>query len=265
MKSEFLRSLAFTVVSYLLLVVASPAVMANDFIIPPDDDLNFKAYINNSECTTKRMAKIDLLFVQEPQFSGLEQKTNAWIRSVNAYFRNSRIFMKVRKVGLVDHDFNATTMRNKLGELKNSQALRELRNRYRADFVQGITSKNGSNGAVGIGFITTSPNYAFSVVRSTAGPVTVAHELGHNLGLGHSVLQGSKGRPYAWGRGHGVRNKFGTIMSYAHLYPAPRIHQFSNPQQRCSGVPCGVDGNHSRSANSVRAINCVRFQVSRHR
>jgi len=208
------------------------------------------------------MATITLLFVQEPGLGNLGSKTNQWVADTNRYFRDSKIYLRVKKVGLVDHEFSATTMRKMLTELKDNSDIKQLRNQYKADFVQGIID---ARGAMGMGYIGINANYAFSVVRPGAGPVTIAHELGHNLGLGHSVIQGSRGSPYPWGRGHGVKNKFGTIMTYAFLYPAPRIHKFSNPQLRCSGVRCGVGGDSSRRANSARAINCVRFHVSRHR
>jgi hypothetical protein len=249
---------------FTLLMFTNP-VKGNDFIYPPDDGRNHSDLYNSKDCRTKRMATIDLLFVQEPQFSGLEQRTDQWLRSVNEYFRKSRIYLKVRKAGLVDYEFKSKNMRDKLGELRTSKQVKELRDEYKADFVQGIVDKSGNDGAVGIAFLTTDAAYAFSVVQFGTGPITVGHELGHNLGLGHSVLQGSKGDPYKWGRGHGVKDKFGTIMTYAFLYPAPRVDQFSNPQLRCAGVRCGVGGNHSKSANSARAVNCVRFKVSRHR
>ncbi|MDC1299950.1 M12 family metallo-peptidase [bacterium] len=237
---------------------------AEDFIIP-SDVYGFNTFDDTSNCRSTEMAQATVLFVQDSQFTNLGKQSSDWIKSVNHYYDNSKVYLELRKVGLVDYRFRGKTMRDKLKELRNSPSVSRYRNQYEADFVIGIVDKTAKDGIVGMGFINIGEKFAYSVVRKSAGAVTIAHELGHNMGLGHSVIQGSEGSPFSWGRGHGVKGRFATIMAYAHVYPAPRVHVFSNPKIRCDGLRCGVGGDHRESANSARALNCVRFYISKHR
>ncbi|MEY4766298.1 MAG: hypothetical protein RI907_2971 [Pseudomonadota bacterium] len=67
--------------------------------------------------------------------------------------------------------------------------------------------------------------------------LTLAHELGHNLGNAHDKANSSYPGVFSYSYGKGTNGVFGTVMSYI----SPRVALFSSPQLKCtaSGVACG--------------------------
>jgi hypothetical protein len=150
-----------------------------------------------------------------------------------------------------------------------------LRSQYGADFValvrpfeknsQGSCGVAWSGGYMGQAFTQT---YAYSVSsdgsdisgsRYYCDDVTFPHEVGHNMGLAHNWGQGGAGQGrYSYGNGYGVPQSFGTVMSYI----SPSIARFSNPNQTCNGVPCGIPEGQAQPADASRALNNVRGEVA---
>ena len=100
----------------------------------------------------------------------------------------------------------------------------------------------------------------------TCSDDTLAHELGHNLGLAHSRRDSSSNSgTFAWSRGHGVDNSFSTIMaSNTNFGSSSQLPLFSNPLiTDCNGLSCGVSSNDlEQGADAVLSINTTRFQVA---
>lgn len=103
-------------------------------------------------------------------------------------------------------------------------------------------------------------------VVAPCGAGTTAHEIGHVMGLGHSVIQRGNAETgtFRWARGHGVFEIFGTVMTYNYLYGgAPVLELFSDPDRDCRGLPCGSATENSDAADAVSALRATRYQVAR--
>lgn len=134
-----------------------------------------------------------------------------------------------------------------------------MRDSTGADFVTYIPNNFGG---CGVGFLTTRSSNAFNIVKRSCMARSYVHELGHNMGLGHSVAQNSRGSDYNYGIGFGVDSVFSTLMAYESAYNTRRrTYLLSNPDYECSGFTCGLEN----VADSARASNNVKDNVADHR
>lgn len=201
----------------------------------------------------------------------------SYIEYANQTYKNSNVDVQLRLVHLRKVSVSGTgnVSSTALQNLARDQNIGELRTKYGADLVVLLTLRQQvSSGFIcGIGYVPQGTNgqfyfgakYAgFSVTAVNCGNPTFIHELGHNMGLGHSFAQGSSGGIYQWGRGHGKHNNFSTTMAYPQAYgSAVRVQQFSSPTQiKCNDLPCGVSRNLNDGADAVTNINIVAKQVA---
>ena len=179
--------------------------------------------------------------------------------AANAGFDNSAVSMRVRTVAMHPWDLDEDDS-DDLHILRQDADLDALREEYAADLVALI----GDYGRqfCGVAFVkndydTDFADFAYSLTNSLDGGVclanqTLAHELGHNMGLHHDPGNAPEPQdliePFAYG--HFVDDEFRTIMSYWEDCPAgdpedscPLIDHFSNPDVEdpgSSGFPTGL-------------------------
>ena len=93
--------------------------------------------------------------------------------------------------------------------------------------------------------------------------VTLAHEIGHVMGLHHSRRQRQFGT-FKWSVGHGRDGEFITVMAYLSAFNTTnQIDVFSSPGLDCEGSPCGVDRNDRYDgADAVTSLETTRYQVA---
>jgi peptidyl-Asp metalloendopeptidase len=196
-------------------------------------------------------ATVDLLVLYDDYsanyYSGdPETAMKSWVTQINAAYRDSQ----------VDGGANMSTV---LGNIRQKQSVIALRDQLGADFV----SQLHKTGSCGVGYVSVNKNYTWNVTSPSCGPIVMAHELGHNMGLNHSRRQGDQsGSRYRYGVGYGVDNTFATIMAYPRSFNTRRVSRFSNPNLTCSGLPCGVPIGQSQEAYAAKALDNVKDEIA---
>jgi hypothetical protein len=190
------------------------------------------------------------------------------IEETNDSFRNSglgNIRLRLVHTQVVDYDgqgddnFNHLyTMVDGLGPFKD---VKRLRNEKRADIV-GLIIDNPA----GCGLSTRvgpSSDEAYFVVHHSCAMITlsIAHEIGHILGVRHDRFVDDNDTPFAYGHGFVNGNKWRDIMSYkAGCGGCPRIPYWSSPRIVYKGMPTGTN-----ASDSARVILELAEQVSKFR
>jgi len=152
------------------------------------------------------------------------------------------------------------------------EAVREKREKVGADIVTVLVDTGSAYGTTGIGFSLADTDFdwfaesAYNVcsIRAVAQSHAMTHEVGHNMGCGHSDVQRVQPGPqlydYSSGYYFSVGNTgFHTIMAYDRAGPRGdevEVPYFSSPRHKYLGVAVGdlVHDNTRTLANTFVAV-----------
>ena len=222
--------------------------------------------------------------------AGIINWINLGISETNTAYATSGVNQRVRlahaqRVTYSEVGNFSTNLNNLRAGAAGLETVPTLRNLYTADLVSMFVRPVAPD-ACGIAFIMTNVSTAFapngySVVDSPCSSPngTLAHELGHNMGLRHDWFMDNGVTPFTYAHGHvSIPGGFRTIMAYPNACPScARLLAFSNPDRTFNGVPMGVPGgtsiacptgnvaNMSCDADERRALNDTAFAVANFR
>jgi len=226
---------------------------------------------------------IDLMLVYTPGMAqrygaGLSARLNNLVAIANQAYIDSGVGITLRLVGTVEIDYSETTSINTaLDDLSDGigpfAGVAALRRQYGADLVQLIRPYRGSVAGCGLAWIGSAqplPQYGYSV--SADGPdaegsntycydISLAHELGHNMGAAHDRAHANAPGAYDYSYGYGFDGKFATIMAAGYIDAKP-VAKFSSPNLDCGGSPCGVAANLPNAADNAQTLNNTRAAIA---
>lgn len=238
----------------------------------------------NDQSSTPGASTIDVMVIYDSslptQYNSDHQARIDHIVTVsNQALTDSNVDMQFRLVEtrLIESTQNFGDMLNDGSSASGVYAeLPSLRTQFGADIVSIVTARDdtpepscgvaNAGGSAKEGFMNASTYVNISDVRfDGCDDMTVLHEIGHNMGLGHSAAQGDTGT-FVWSRGYGVNDQFHTVMAYDSAFnEPPQVQVISNPDiSTCAGSACGIAVGQTQPANAAMSLNIVRFQVAQY-
>lgn len=205
---------------------------------------------------------LDLLVIYSDEVSGIyggsagvEARIDALIDYTDVAFSNSEIDININLLHTAEIAIpgDTETSQSTIEEARDNIDVSRVRRVLQPDLTVYLTTGGDYCGFGYLPLVPADKKYGISIVRHNC-TTSFAHEIGHNLGAGHGVIDSSTthaGFPIATAMGYGEFGIFRTIMAYNDAYQAPRLQYFSNPDvESCAGMACGTS-----TANSAHGIN----------
>lgn len=183
---------------------------------------------------------------------------NTVVAETNTAFSNSQVSQRIRLVHTSEINYPETLdSREDLRRLTDPSdgyldEVHSLRDSVGADLVTLIPKTGSYSGYAWISPF--NPKRGFSIVVNLKAEYILAHELGHNMGAGHTREEDNTGY---FDYSKALLNKdpwWPTLMSGSY---GPKIPYYSNPNVSYGGIPTGIDSSRvdSSANNSLTLLN----------
>lgn len=200
---------------------------------------------------------IDTLVLYSPTLQNdyhdeVETRIEHLMEVTNTIFTESQLPIKINPIQLLPYAMDdAAKSSTVITTLQADHNISDLRDRYGADLVI-IYRRKVANDNCGIAYINDGrSDYSFAHISIDCSDYYTAHEVGHTLGLYHSIKESPD---VGYARGHGVEYAFSTVMTYQSHYHSQISQKFSNPKLECYGYPCGVEEGEFHEADAAKAL-----------
>lgn len=164
------------------------------------------------------------------------------VNDANQYLRNSQVDMTYELAGYYEGSYDETdrAYKQQLDDIRLAQPFAEAVLSRREELRAHVVSMYSTAPQFcGMAWLSASKAQAHSVISC---PGSLAHELGHNMGVNHGWVPGDPVRnpPYMHGYKRTATPALHTIMITSH----GAIPYFSNPRLTYQGVALGTVANH---------------------
>lgn len=268
-----------------------PRPLGDDFIVPQPSAEEIASYTPQTTTCQEDGAVISVMVVYTPAARdatggtvAIEALINQRFSELNAANDASAVWFDWKLVHVAEVDYAETGNINQ--DLENLQGtddpllnnVHALRDTYMADLVAMLISEGSNNYCglankpysldmwwSGLAFGVSALDYPGSL---SCSPLTLAHELGHNMGNSHDRANNTQTELFPYSYGYQSPNAtFRDIMAYNCPNGCSPINQWANPNVWHLGEPTGVffESDPAHAADLARSMNESKLIISNYR